>query len=85
MTFRAIEAYHAAMRSDSAVIGTGIEAVLAALSAAGVPDDGTIDDMIGCARMDGGCRYGALHLVYEDLTYRLELDESYSDHAQVLN
>jgi hypothetical protein len=34
--------------------------------------------------MDGGCRYGALHLVYENLTYRLELDGSDSDDAQVL-
>jgi hypothetical protein len=41
--------------------------------------------MIASARMDGGSRYGALHLVYEDLTYRLELDESDSDHAQVLS
>jgi hypothetical protein len=63
------------MRSDSTVIATGIDEVLAALSAAGVPDDGTIDDMIGSARMDGGCRYGALRVVYDDLTYRLELDD----------
>jgi hypothetical protein len=48
--------------------------VAAALSAAGASGRGTINDMIGSARMGGGCQYGALHVVYENLTYRLELD-----------
>jgi hypothetical protein len=68
VTLSAIQTYYAAMPSDGTVIATGIEAILAALSAAGVPDDGTIDDMIGSARLDGGSRYGALRVVYEDLT-----------------
>jgi hypothetical protein len=84
VTFSAIQTYYAAMCSEGIVIATGIEAVLAALSAAGMPDDGTIDDMIGSARLDGACRYTALRVVYEDLTYRLELDEPTQTMPKVL-
>jgi hypothetical protein len=62
VTFATRQAYDAAMSNDSAVIAAVIEEVLAALTGAGVPDEGTIDDMIGSARIDGGCHTGVMPL-----------------------
>ena len=58
----------------SRVIATGLREVLAALTAAGVPDNGAQDDVIGSARVDGIGLYGIYRVVYENLIYRLELD-----------